>query len=121
MKTKKLDKLKIALNLIKENNITAYEIGKNTNISTFALQKIINGETKKPNERTLDTILEFLEKAIVGTNFKENKVEEPPETYRIKNKDDLYERFIKLMEEHQELIKENARLMRILEKNDIDY
>jgi type III secretion system FlhB-like substrate exporter len=111
-----LDKLKIILNIIKDNNITAYEIGKNTNISTFAVQKIINGDTKKPNERTLDTILQFLENAIVGTNVKINKVEEQNEKYIINNKDDLYERFIKLMEEHQVLIRENARLMRILEK-----
>jgi transcriptional regulator with XRE-family HTH domain len=117
----KLDKLKLALNVIKEHNITAYEIGKNTNISTFAIQKIINGETKKPNERTLNTILAFLEKATLGTNVKENLVEEPTEKYIIKNKDELYERFIKLMEEHQQLIKENARLIMILEKNQIEY
>jgi predicted transcriptional regulator len=116
-----LDKLKIILNIIKDNNITAYEIGKNTNISTFAVQKIINGDTKKPNERTLDTILQFLENAIVGTNVKINKVEEQNEKYIINNKDDLYERFIKLMEEHQVLIRENARLMRILEKNEIEF
>lgn len=62
---RKLDKLNLTLNLIKEHNLTAYEIGKNTKISTFAIQKIINGETKNPNETTLDVILEFIEGAIL--------------------------------------------------------
>lgn len=115
----KMHKLKLMIEAINEHNITAYEIGKNTNISTFAIQKIIKGETKNPNERTLDIILEFLEKAIVGTDIKENRVEEPKQVYV--TKDDLYERHIKLMEKHQELIEEYARLIRILEKNNIPY
>jgi transcriptional regulator with XRE-family HTH domain len=60
---KKIEKLDLIKNLTKEENLTAYEIGKNTKISTFAIQKIINGETKNPNESTLDAILSFLNNA----------------------------------------------------------
>lgn len=78
----KLDKIKLMLQTIKEHNLTAYEIGKHTKISTFAIQKIINGDTKNPNETTVDIILSFLEKAIVGTDVKENTVNEPHEVYK---------------------------------------
>ncbi|MDZ7612877.1 MAG: HTH domain-containing protein [Flavobacteriaceae bacterium] len=39
-----VDRLNLILKIINEYNITAYEIGKYTNISTFAIQKIIKGE-----------------------------------------------------------------------------
>ena len=77
-----LNKLELILNTVSDHNITAYEIGKHTNISTFAIQKILNRETSKPNERTLNEILLFLEKAIIGTDYKENIVEEPKEVYQ---------------------------------------
>ncbi len=37
-------KLEIILDTVKNHNITAYEIGKNTKISTFAVQKILKGD-----------------------------------------------------------------------------
>jgi hypothetical protein len=115
----KLHKLKLIIEAINEHNITAYEIGKNTNISTFAIQKIIKGETKNPNERTLDIILEFLEKAIVGTDIKENRVEEPKEVYTTHS--DLQVQMMVLQREHIALMKEKDRLTKLLEKHNIKH
>lgn len=69
----KLQKLKLIRDICEEHNITGYEIGKNTKISSFAAHKILMGDTKNPNESTIDIILEFLENAITGTNLKEDK------------------------------------------------
>ena len=49
-----------------DNNITPYELGKNTQISTFAAQRILKGETKKPSQHTLNQIILYLEQTIKG-------------------------------------------------------
>ena len=48
------------LDLMKEYKVTAYEIERNTGLSAFGVQKIINGETKKPQPNTLNTIMEYI-------------------------------------------------------------
>lgn len=60
------EKLKIVRELCDKHKITAYEIGEKTNLDTSGVQRILNGETKKPREKTLDVILNFLEETIVG-------------------------------------------------------
>jgi predicted transcriptional regulator len=123
-------KLEIILETVKDHNITAYEIGKNTKISTFAVQKILKGETKKPNELTLNAILEFLQKAITATDYKEGIgnliLKEPQENYYADSKpktlvEELQGRIIKLTDEQVNLMREISRLQIILEKNNIDY
>ena len=48
------------LELMKEYKITAYEIERNTGLSAVGVQKIINGETKRPHPNTLNTIMEYI-------------------------------------------------------------
>ncbi|MCQ9638651.1 hypothetical protein MP478_04555 [Chryseobacterium sp. WG14] len=48
------------LNLIEKNSLTAYEISKGTGISDVGIQKIINGESKRPLERTLISIISYI-------------------------------------------------------------
>ena len=48
------------LDLMKEYKVTAYEIERNTGLSAVGVQKIINGETKKPQPNTLNTIMEYI-------------------------------------------------------------
>lgn len=57
-----LRKLSLAkvLKGIKENSLTAYEIAKETPLTEYGVQKIINGTTKSPKQETLDIILDFL-------------------------------------------------------------
>jgi transcriptional regulator with XRE-family HTH domain len=116
-----LEKLKLVLQLIKEHNLTAYEIGKNTKISTVGIQKIINGETKKPNENTLDMILNFIEKGILATDIKQYSVEEEKEVYQFKPNEDLSKEYKKCLENSIEQLKYIDYLKSILRKNNLDF
>lgn len=113
----KLDKVKLMLQMIKEHNLTAYEIGKHTKISTFAIQKIINGDTKNPNEVTIDSIMNFLEKATVGTNYKENVLKEEPDNYKVLPKTNLE----KCLSDQIEMIHHINYLEALLTKNNITF
>lgn len=117
----KLDKLNLVLSLIKEHNLTAYEIGKNTKISTFAVQKIINGETKNPNETTISEILNFIENAIVGTDIKKNTLEEPKEKYNQPYSEDIVKAYQKCLQESINQLKYINYLKNLLRKNKINF
>lgn len=77
--------------LCEEHKITAYEIGSNTKLDAAGVQRILNGETKKPREKTLDIILKYIENKITGSDIKEtennkdqqirNLLHEPEENY----------------------------------------
>jgi hypothetical protein len=121
----KESKLEIILETVKDHNITAYEIGKNTKISTFAVQKILKGETKKPNELTLNAILEFLQEAITATDYKEVSnntiLNEPKESYYLDSKpktlvEELQGRIIKLTDENARLKEEIEELKSLYKK-----
>lgn len=49
-----------ALDLIRKHSVTAYEIESNTHLSAVGVQKIINGETKRPQKPTLETIISYI-------------------------------------------------------------
>ncbi|QOD60618.1 S24/S26 family peptidase [Polaribacter haliotis] len=53
--------------LAEENNITAYDIGKNTEISLTSARNVLEDDNITPRVKTLNIILEYLENAIVGT------------------------------------------------------
>jgi hypothetical protein len=113
----KKDKLNLILKTVKDFNITAYEIGKHTKISVFGVQRILNGVTKSPNERTLDLILDFLEKATLGTDLKKHLVEEPKTDYNVNPATRLEECLYKQIELSQHIL----YLESILLKNKIDF
>lgn len=52
--------LQEALSLINKHSVTAYEIEKNTSLTAVGVQKIINGESKRPLENTLNTIISYI-------------------------------------------------------------
>lgn len=52
--------LKEALYLINKYNVTAYEIEKHTPLTAVGVQKIINGDSKRPLENTLKTIISYI-------------------------------------------------------------
>ncbi|MFP7656133.1 hypothetical protein [Chryseobacterium proteolyticum] len=52
--------LQEVLYLIDKYSITAYDIAQGTGISAEGVQKIINGKSKKPLERTLKTITSYI-------------------------------------------------------------
>ena len=54
------------LNLVNKYSITAYEISQGTGISAVGIQKIINGESKRPLERTLQTITSYIKEKYIS-------------------------------------------------------
>ena len=52
--------LQEALYLINKYNVTAYEIEKYTPLTAVGVQKIINGDSKRPLENTLKTIISYI-------------------------------------------------------------
>lgn len=118
---KKIDKINLLLDLIKEHNLTAYEIGKHTKLSTFAVQKIINGDTKNPNESTIDIILEFIEKGATSTNIKPNTIEGTSEKYEKSNNIDFSSEYKKCLENSIDQLKCIDYLKTLLRKNNIDF
>ena len=68
-------KLNYIKELIKKYNVTAYEISKNTHLTTVGVQKIINGQSEKPQITTIDAIYDYL-----ATHYPHNEA-----TYNTKN------------------------------------
>lgn len=52
--------LKKVLELIEKYDLTAYEIGVNTELAITGVQKIIDGQTKKPQKNTLKSIYDYI-------------------------------------------------------------
>ena len=68
--------LQEALYLINKYNVTAYEIEKNTTLTAVGVQKIINGDSKRPLENTLKTIISYIKQNYIDReNFiKQNNI-----------------------------------------------
>lgn len=80
------EKLKMVIELCDKHDITAYEIGKSTELNTSGVQRILNNDVKKPRNETLNIILEYIENRIVGTQIdntetKQLETQEPNSTY----------------------------------------
>jgi hypothetical protein len=65
--------LQEALHLINKYNVTAYEIEKHTPLTAVGVQKIINGDSKRPLENTLKTIISYIKQNYVD---KENSIKQ---------------------------------------------
>jgi len=63
IKTKLLQK---TLQLINQYGVTAYEIEQHTDLTAVGVQKIINRETKNPQNRTLHLIINYINKKYLG-------------------------------------------------------
>ena len=118
----KQEKLKIILKKIKELNISAYEIAKNTSLTEAGIGKILNGSVKNPHENTLNSILEYLNNSKFKENFEEiiHIIEEPKQK-NIKSKIEAIEELKNCLEERNRLTKEIIKLQILLSKNNIPF
>lgn len=68
--------LQEALYLINKYNVTAYEIEKHTPLTAVGVQKIINGDSKRPLENTLKTIISYIKQNYVDgeSSIKQNNI-----------------------------------------------
>ena len=62
------EKLNLIVDLCEKHQITAYEIAKATGLSASGVQKILNNEIRKPHNKTLNSIREFVESKIVNSD-----------------------------------------------------
>jgi predicted transcriptional regulator len=77
----KKDRLKYLLEMILNNNITAYEIGVSKNLNISALDKIIKGITKNPQNSTLDAIEDYISEKLLVQDVQ--SVNEKPTEYNM--------------------------------------
>jgi len=72
------------------------------------IQRILNGETKKPREKTLDSILNYLDDILVGSDIPNSfisSISEPTTPYSIKS-----EEILKAIEELEQIIEQKHNI-----------
>ena len=118
----KEEKLHFVLDKQKETQFSAGFISKGTGISEAGLQKIIQGKSLSPQEKTLNLIIDFFERMETGrsidTKPPQNQV---PEYIDIPKVHELQQEIIGLYREMKELHIDLAKLRRILDKHKINY
>lgn len=125
----KKEKLEFVLKTIDEKGYSAYDIAKNTYMTIAGVQRILDGSSKNPQENSLDAIMKFLIEKQTGSeyNVKQtvNQVNDSAEieydiNYEKENRL-LTKQAMKYMQEAMDLLIENVKLKRILDKNNIEY
>lgn len=116
----KKEKLQFVLEKCKELSISAYEIAKNTKLTEAGIIRILNGTSKNPHENTLDSIILYLEKKVLGKNNNENIhiLQEEKTEY---NHTNYSKELINCLEEKNRLTKELVKLQILLTKNNIEF
>ncbi|WP_281225401.1 hypothetical protein [Flavobacterium aquiphilum] len=118
----KKEKLNIILKKVKELDLTAYDIAKNTPLTEAGIIRIINGTSKNPQENSLNTILEFLENKVLASEIgKTNQVKEPTSEYRNNDQQKDLRDLLDCKEKCHNLLLEVIRLQGILRKNNIEF
>lgn len=89
MKTKE-EEVEDIVKIIKDKGFTAYEISKSTNLTEHGVAKIINGQSKRPHQSTIEELRNFLNgnKKVVDNSTEELKVNEPHSYDYYENKHD---------------------------------
>jgi hypothetical protein len=117
----KKEKLNFILEKVEELGFTAYEISKDVNLTEAGIARILKGVAKNPHETSLNEIILFLEKKVLGSNLstENNKVEEPEPTY---NKTEIdSDSFKNCLQEVNILTREIITLQGLLRRNNIDF
>lgn len=121
----KKEKLEFILEKVKELNFSAYEISKEIKLTEAGVSRILKGVAKNPHETSLDEIILFLERKVLGSKLstKKNKVEEPEENYLSQATMEELEKnpLVKCLNEQIKLTAEITRLKDILLKNNIKF
>jgi transcriptional regulator with XRE-family HTH domain len=113
----KKEKLEFILEKVSELGFSAYEISKEIKLTEAGVSRILKGIAKKPHETSLDEILLFLERKVLGIDI--DKVAEPEAEYKKTNID--INKYIECIETENKLRKEIQRLKNILRTNKIEF
>lgn len=121
----KKQKLEFILKRVAEYDLTAYDIGKKIDMSASGIEKILKGISKNPQEKTLNKIIDYLQKKVLGSELstKENIVKEEEKKYLSQNTIDELENnpLVKCLNEQLKLTAENIRLKQLLTENNIKF
>lgn len=100
------------LNLIENHSITAYEISKNTGLSSVGVQKIIDGKTKKPSISTINTILDYINNQYLldKSNIKESVISSDDIQDYIFEKASLESKLKMIFEQNTRIIKQYTEI-----------
>ncbi len=112
----KAKRVEVLINIIKDHNITSYEIAKNTGLSTVGIDKILKGETKSPTNATIEKIEKYVQGGIKGTDIKQNTINEPETVYG-----EAQSEIERLNKVNSKLIKGILNLELTLRQNKIDF
>lgn len=98
----KEEKIEKILQFTRDNNISAYEIAKNTKLTEAGIGKILNKSSKNPREMTVDAIFDYL--------FNNEKIDNKTSISNFKNGEEVnitsLLRF--LLDNNKELMKEQS-------------
>lgn len=121
----KKQKVNFILEKVAEFELTAYDIGKKIEMSPSGIEKILKGIVTNPQEKTLNKIMEYLEKKVLGSELstKNDEIKEPEENYLSQKTMDELEKnpLVKCLNEQIKLTKEISRLKEILNDNNIKF
>jgi hypothetical protein len=119
----KKEKLDFVLKTQKELNITANTISKNTKLTEAGIQRIINGTSKNPQENSLNEIILFFEKKVLGTETdKKTEVNEPSIIYGTEIMEDIKKNpLVIALTENNRLTREILNLQNLLRINNISF
>lgn len=112
----KEEKLKKILYLTDKYNITAYELGKNTNLNTSGIERIIKKDVKNPRDETINILYDYI---INKYEKEENTINEPKEIYS--SKLNAMEEITECLKERNKLTKEIVKLQILLLKNNVAF
>ncbi len=87
----KEEKLQKIIDYVEKNDVSAYEIAKNTKLTEAGIGKILNKKSKQPREITVDEIYKYLFFTKQETQLKEKKPEYIPEG-RVIEEDDYFKK-----------------------------
>ncbi len=118
MELTKKEKLEKIIDYVKNNDISAYIIAKNTKISEAGVGKILNKVSTNPHEITVNTIYDYLfpvekspitinQKSKNGDNIIGQKKETDNQQIELLNKEiELYKKEIELLKLENKLLKQ---------------
>jgi hypothetical protein len=118
----KKEKLEFILKTQKELNITATAISKNTKLTEAGAQRILNGTSKNPQENSLNEIILYFEKRVLGTEINKDVLKEPETIYSRETMEDVKKNpLVIALTENNRLTREIIILQNLLRENKIPF
>jgi hypothetical protein len=115
----KEEKLKFILRYVKENDLSAYELGTKTGLNISGLTRLIKGDVKNPNKGTVNILYNYI------TNLPEfddqDVAREPSNKYNNYSLIDCMKEQKEMMLEINLLTREIVKLQNLLSRNNIHF